>query len=193
MDAALRALLTELYAFGCQHDAAHTEHAERMLNITPDTGEFLRMLVIAGNLKRVLELGTSNGYSTLWLADGCRRIGGQVTTLEKSGSKHALALENIRRAGLERWVEARLTEIDAALPSLRGYDLVFLDAERSEYAAWWPTLQEVMRPGGLMVVDNATSHAQELVPFRQLVERTAGFDTVLLPLGNGEWLILRDQ
>ena len=104
-----------------------------------------------------------------------------------------MALENIRRAGVEHWVDARLADIGAALPSLHSYDLVFLDAERSEYGDWWPVLHDAVRPGGLIVVDNAISHAEELMPFRQLVEQTTGFDTVLLPLGNGEWLVLRDQ
>ena len=64
----LAALLAELEAFGKHNDATITDRPRRMLNITRDTGEFLAVLVIAMNARRVLEIGTSNGYSTLWLA-----------------------------------------------------------------------------------------------------------------------------
>src|SRR5213594_1815590 len=127
MDPALRAFLHELYEFGREHDATHSEHSERMLNITPDTGELLRMLVIAGSHRRVLELGTSDGYSTLWLADACRRIGGKVVTVEKNPAKHEMASDNFHKAGLEAWIEARLEDVGTVLPNLRDFDLVFLD------------------------------------------------------------------
>lgn len=193
MDTGLRSLLAELYAFGRQNDETKTVRAERMLNITPETGELLRMVVIAGNLRRVLELGTSNGYSTLWLADACRQIGGKVVTVEHNPAKHALALANFRRAGLEDWITARLGDIGEALNNAGEFDLVFLDSERTDYGGWWPRLQAAPRPGGLLVVDNATSHPQEMAPFVQVLEETPGFSRVLVPLGNGELVILKEQ
>jgi predicted O-methyltransferase YrrM len=192
MDPQLRALLAELYDFGRRNDAAQADYARRMLNITPDTGELLRMLVIGGNLRRVLELGTSNGYSTLWLADGCRRTGGKVITVEKSHTKRAMALENLRRAELGAWVDARLADAGEVLSDLRDLDLVFLDTDRGAYVAWWPRLRAALRSGGLLVVDNATSHPHELEPFVRAVEQTAGFSRVLVPIGNGELLILKE-
>jgi predicted O-methyltransferase YrrM len=193
MDSDLRTVLAELYRFGRQNDAAQVATERRMLNITPETGQLLRMLVIAGNLRQVLELGTSNGYSTIWLADGCRCTGGKVITVEKNPTKHALALENLREAGLEAWVEARLADVGHALPNLHGFELIFLDSDRDEYVAWWPQLQSALRPRGLLIVDNATSHAPEMAPFAQAVEATAGFSSVLLPVGNGELLILKEE
>jgi predicted O-methyltransferase YrrM len=192
VDARLRDLLAEIYAFGQRNDQETTTRTGRMLNITPDTGQLLRMLVVAGNHRRVLELGTSNGYSTLWLADACRQIDGKVTTFELNPAKHALATENVRRAGLEPWVDARLADVGDVLAGLRDFDLVFLDTERQHYVAWWPDLQRAVRPGGLLVVDNATSHPREIEPFLRAVQQTAGFTQVLVPVGNGELLILRE-
>jgi len=193
MDPALRAYLSELYEFGRQHDATHAEHSERMLNITPDTGELLRMLVIAGGHRRVLELGTSDGYSTLWLADGCRRIGGKLVTIEKNPAKYELARRNFRQTNLDPWIEARLEDVGDALRGLNDFDLVFLDTERSEYVGWWPLLKRSVRRGGLLVVDNATSHPAELAPFAEVVKQTPGYSTVLVPIGNGELCILKDE
>jgi predicted O-methyltransferase YrrM len=193
MDPQLRALLVELYDFGRQNDAVEVDYARRMLNITPDTGELLRMLVITGSLRRVLELGTSNGYSTLWLADGCRRTGGKVITVEKSETKRTLALENFRRAGLEAWIDSRLADAGRALSDLHESDLVFLDTDRGAYVDWWPQVQAALRRGGLLVVDNATTHPHEMEPFVRAVEQTAGFSRVLVPIGNGELLILKEE
>jgi predicted O-methyltransferase YrrM len=75
----LDSVLVELEQFGRANDASTTERPRRMLNITRDTGEFLAVLVRATLARRVLEIGTSNGYSTLWLASAARTIGGSVT------------------------------------------------------------------------------------------------------------------
>ncbi len=76
MGNSLETLKAELERFGAENDAATSERPRRMLNITRDTGEFLAVLVRAAAARRVLEIGTSNGYSTLWLADAAKAIGG---------------------------------------------------------------------------------------------------------------------
>src|SRR6516165_10299247 len=96
----LDSVLAELEQFGKANDASITERARRMLNITRDTGEFLAVLVRATLARRVLEIGTSNGYSTLWLASAARTIGGTVTTVELTDHKVGLASANFARAGL---------------------------------------------------------------------------------------------
>src|SRR6184192_847516 len=96
----LNALLIELEQFGRANDGSTTERPRRMLNITRDTGELLAVLVRATMARRVLEIGTSNGYSTLWLASAARAIGGAVTTVEISDYKIGLARQNFSRSGL---------------------------------------------------------------------------------------------
>jgi predicted O-methyltransferase YrrM len=190
MTAELARLLAELEAFGKANDAATPERARRMLNITRDTGKFLALLVRATMARRVLEIGTSNGYSTLWLVSAARAIGGAVTTVERSDYKVGLARANFDRAGLAPWVS--LVHDDAGRMLARradqAFDLVFLDSERSEYLGWWPDLKRVLRPGGLLVVDNATSHAAEMAPFVALVQADPDFVTCVVPVGNGEFL-----
>jgi predicted O-methyltransferase YrrM len=84
-------LLAELEQFGTTNDSATNERSRKMLNITRDTGEFLSVLVRATVARRVLEIGTSNGYSTLWLASAAQAIGGSVTTVELSDYKIGMA------------------------------------------------------------------------------------------------------
>ena len=187
------ALLAELEQFGKSNDGSTSERPRRMLNITRETGELLAVLVRATMARRVLEIGTSNGYSTLWLASAARAVGGAVTTVELSDYKMGLATANFARSGLA----ANITLVhDDAGRVLRGsadgvFDLVFLDSERPEYPGWWPDLRRVLRPGGLLVVDNATSHQAEMAPFVALVSADTSFVTSLVPVGNGEFLAVK--
>jgi predicted O-methyltransferase YrrM len=186
-------LLAELEAFGAENDKVQTERPKRMLNITRDTGQFLAVLVKATAARRLLEIGTSNGYSTLWLAWAAQEAGGTVTTVERSEFKVSLARSNFERSGLSHIITQVRDEAGNALTSTAeaSIDFIFLDSERSEYPGWWPNLKRVLRPGGLLVVDNATSHPQEIAPFVALVEGDASFTTSLAPVGNGEFLAVK--
>ncbi len=186
----LKALLKELETFGVNHDAAPDNRARRLLNITHDTGEFLAVLVRAMCARRVLEIGTSNGYSTLWLAEAAQGINGSVTTVELSAAKVAMARENFTRASLQdRIVQVEGQAADFLASSAdESFDLLFLDSERSAYLGWLPQIERILRPGGLVVVDNATSHAQELAPFMQALRCASGWSTSLVPVGKGEFL-----
>lgn len=183
-------MLAELERFGEENDAATNERSRRMLNITRDTGKFLAVLVRATAARRVLELGTSNGYSTLWLAAAARESGGSVTTVEFTEAKIGLASENFARSGLSPFI--KLVHDDAGhilQESDPGvYDLIFVDSERLQYPGWWPHLCRVLRPGGLLIVDNATSHVEEMAPFVALVTADPGFAPCLVPVGKGEFL-----
>ena len=185
----LDALKTELERFGETNDSATSDRPRRMLNITRDTGEFLGVLVRAAAARRVLEIGTSNGYSTLWLAEAARAIGGSVTTLEFSEYKVGLASANFSRSGLSPFITLLNDDAGRFLQrsASSAYDLIFLDSERTEYPAWWPDLRRVLRPGGSLVVDNATSHVEEMAPFVALVKADHAFETSLVPVGKGEF------
>ncbi|AJY51003.1 O-methyltransferase [Halomonas sp. KO116] len=193
MSETIKELLTELEKFGQQNDAAISERPKRMLNITRDTGEFLSVLVQATNAQRVLEIGTSNGYSTLWLAQAVQRIGGHVTTVELSEFKLEMAVRNFERSGLSDVITQHRGEAGGFLERLDDacFDLLFLDSKRSDYVQWWPNIQRVLRKGGLLVVDNATSHADEMADFMALVSADPDFTTCTVPVGNGEFLATR--
>jgi predicted O-methyltransferase YrrM len=191
----LQSLKDELAHFGEDNDAAIRAGADglRMLNITPDTGELLAVLVRSSQARRVLEIGTSNGYSTLWLAEAAAAIDGHITTLEFSEAKLAMAQRNFARSGLASRITLVHADAGAWLVQApeAGFDLVFLDSDRSRYLDWWPALRRVLRPGGLLVVDNATSHAAQMAPFEQVLRADAQFTCALVPVGKGELLAVR--
>ena len=189
----LEQLKRELDRFGEQHDEAQPSRGSKMLNITRDTGELLALLVQRRGAQAVLEIGTSNGYSTLWLAEAVKRLDGRVTTIERDEKKISLAEANFQRAGLSPWIILLAGEAGSLLPSLptAGYQLIFLDSDRQHYQGWWPEIRRLLAPRGLLVVDNAISHESEMRDWMAQVRRDPDFLTSLVPVGKGEFLVVR--
>ena len=129
VDTNIRQLLQRLEAEGLRHDSAETEHSRKMLNLEPATAEVVAILLRIAGTRNVLEIGTSNGYSTVWIAATIGPLGGRVTSIDKDPQKHALARENLAAVDLLRYVDLRLgaaTEIAARLTSGR---LIGLDRD----------------------------------------------------------------
>ena len=193
MNAARRALAYELYASGRVHDAAQADRLARWRNVEPETAQLLGVLVRAMGARRVLEIGTSNGYSTLWLADAAEAVGGRVVSLDIDPARSALAAEHLGRAGLGGVVELLTEDAGGALATFGdgAWDLVFLDAERPAYAGYWPDLVRVLAQPGLLVVDNVISHAAEVADFRALVEADDRVVSSIVPIGAGAMVVAR--
>lgn len=183
--------LAMLYQLGKTNDQQASRHDQRMLNITPETGPFLSLLIKVMQAATILEVGTSNGYSTIWLADAVEATGGHVTTIERSDWKVQIARENFEQAGVSARITQHLGHAETYLPTFRpnSFDFIFLDSDRQQYSTWWPLLLSLLKPGGLLVVDNAVSHAHELVTFSEQVHQTPGIKSLVVPIGNGELLI----
>jgi predicted O-methyltransferase YrrM len=187
MDETRRRLAEELYEAGHAHDQTEADRLDRLRNVEPPTAELLGVLIRGFAAKRILELGTSNGYSTLWLGDAAQATGGSVVTVDTDAGRTELARENVAAAHLDGTVELR-TE-DAAL-TLQGsvdgeWDFIFLDAERPFYAAYLPDLTRVLTAGGALAVDNVISHEHELAEFTALIESEPAFTQTVLPVGAG--------
>ena len=193
MDETRQTFLDELYAHGRAHDEQREDRLQRLRNVEPETAELLGVLVRAMNATRVLEIGTSNGYSTIWLGDAAEAVGGTVLSLEIEADRTAQATENVAEAGVGEFVELRTQDAAEALRSFAdgAFDLIFLDAERTHYVDYWPDLIRALRPNGLLVVDNTLSHAKELVEFSELVYSDPQVTSTLVTVGAGVLLIVK--
>jgi predicted O-methyltransferase YrrM len=182
-----RAIAAEVFAAGRDYDAGQSNRLDRLRNIEPETAELLGVLVRAARTRRILEIGTSNGHSTLWLGDAAESIGGHVETLDIDPRRTRLALANLERAGLTAVVECRTVGAAQALAEYpdAAWDLIFLDAERDEYTGYWPNLRRTLAPGGIIVVDNAVSHGSELTEFNRVLGADSGLTRALVPVGAG--------
>ncbi len=186
-------LLRELEQFGESNDASASSRQHKMLNITRETGEFLQWQVRALKSRRILEIGTSNGYSTIWLALAAQGLKSRVTTLDILTHKHEMARANLEKAKLSQWVQFLLLDASEFMRKQFNseFDFIFLDSERENYVGWWGDLRRILMPGGVIVVDNAISHADEMQTFANVVRNTPGFLSTLIPIGKGELVILK--
>lgn len=187
MKAKLKAYLETVYSESRAHDETQTERAACWRNLHPDSAALLAVLVRAKQARKVLEVGTSNGYSTLWLADAVRDTGGSLCTLEIDKARKKAARQNLREAKLEDFVRMEVCDAGEFLRDYpKYYDVVLLDADRSQYTAYWPHLQRILtKPGSLLVVDNVLSHADEVQAFIALVEADKNFSSMVLDIGAG--------
>ncbi|MBK1649646.1 O-methyltransferase [Rhabdochromatium marinum] len=186
-------ILKELEHKGIRNDEAQSDKALKYLNITKDTGEFLRVLVLATRSSKILEIGTSNGYSTIWLASSIPPDG-TVTTIESSERKAEEALSNFEKAGLANKIVLLQGEAQAVLKDLNDpYDLIFLDADRSKYMDMIKDISRLLKNGGLIICDNASSHESELAEFTAYLKSQQNFSTSLVPVGKGEFLAYKSS
>lgn len=186
----LDSLLLQLEQYGEEHDRNKKIREEKLRNVSREMGQFLSILVKGCNAKNILEIGTSNGYSTLWLANAVEETNGNVTTVELSSERVGEALVNFEKANLLQRIDVHNQEAGVFLDSQLddSFDFIFLDSERTQYMWWLEHIKRILQPQGLLVVDNATSHASELVEFIKMIEEDEMFETVLLAFQKGAFV-----
>jgi predicted O-methyltransferase YrrM len=191
MDAARREFAARIHALASKHDADQADRLDRFRILEPETAELLAVLVRATGARRVLELGTSIGYSTLWLADAAEAVGGTLVSVEIDSERSAIAGETLRHAGLT--AELRVEDAAEALRASadESWDLIFLDAERPAYAGYWPDVLRSLAPRGLVAVDNVISHADQVEELLALMAAEPGVTTTQVPVGAGLQLAVK--
>jgi predicted O-methyltransferase YrrM len=193
MDEPRRHVAEQLYAASREHDAARADRLERFRNVEPDTAELLGVLVRATGARRILELGTSNGYSTIWLADAAQATGGRVVSVDVDADRTELARVSLAAAGLGDHVDLRTVDAGSILADSpdAAWDFVFLDAERPGYAGYLSDLVRTLAPRGVLAIDNVISHEDELAKFTALIVREATLTQTIVPVGAGLRLAVR--
>jgi predicted O-methyltransferase YrrM len=186
MDERLRNLLKEIEEHGLENDARVTERPRKMLNLEPASALLLSILVRASGVSRAIEIGTSNAYSTIWLAWSLAPAGGRILSIDHNPDKHVLARENLRRANLLDRVELRTGDAAEISRQLAGpFDLVFLDADRRSFPEQFQILLPKLAPKTLVVADNVLSHPEEIAEYLKLISSLADFQHTIVPVGKG--------
>ena len=187
IDPQARTVLDSLERRDAQERERAVSRRERLRQVTPDVGRFLHTLVLAARPRTILEIGTSGGYSTVWLATAARAVGAAVVTLEIDPVKVLRATASLREAGVDGVATIVEGDAFAYLRERREpVDFVFLDAEKEDYTAFLELIVPLLPPGGLLVADNLTSHADDLAEFRRRAESDPRLSAVVVPIGRGE-------
>lgn len=158
---------------------------DRLRQILPETGKFLALLASGAPDGVCIEIGTSAGYSTLWLALACQTASRKIVTFELSEGKAVLAKETFRVAGVEQLVELVLGDARQHLLRYEHIGFCFLDAEKEIYADCYEAVIPRLVGGGLLVADNAISHREMLQPMLDRALSDERVDSLVVPIGKG--------
>jgi predicted O-methyltransferase YrrM len=162
-----------------------TARTQRLRQIPPETGKLIALLAANSPSGPILEIGTSGGYSTLWLAVACEEMNREVTTFEILPAKIAIARETFHRTGCDRIVN--LVEGDARqyLPLYQDIAFCFLDAEKEIYGDCYEIVVPRLGRGGILAADNAISHPEALQPILDRALSDGRVDAIIIPIGKG--------
>ena len=186
MDANIRKLLERLEAEGLKHDSTETQHSRKLLNLEPATAEVVAILLRIAGVRHVLEIGTSNGYSTIWLAATIGPQGGRVTSVDRDPQKHAMARGNLAAADLLRYVDLHLGDATEVVTRLAGpFDCIFFDADRVSAPQQLDLLLPKLSRPALLLADNAISHPDQIAGYLARVEEIDDISHAIIPVGKG--------
>jgi predicted O-methyltransferase YrrM len=163
-----------------------TPSEQRLRQVPRETGKFLGLLAASAPDGTYLEIGTSAGYSTLWLALACRVLNRKLVTFEILEEKVCLAKQTFSEAKIENIVELIRGDARDYLQNYKNISFCFLDAEKEVYADCYEKVVPNMISGGLLIADNAISHKEILTPMIERVLNDGRVDALVVPIGNGE-------
>jgi len=163
-----------------------TTRLERLRQVPPETGKFIALMAASAPEGRYIEIGTSAGYSTLWLALACRALGRRITTFEVLADKVELARETFEATGVSDVVELVVGDARHYLPDITGISFCFLDAEKEIYKDCYNLIVPGMIPGGILIADNAIDHRDTLQPMIDEALADTRMDAMVVPIEKGE-------
>jgi predicted O-methyltransferase YrrM len=194
MDQTIRSVLRQMEQSGRLHDEAEPEHSKKFLNLEPETAEALVLLLRIAGVRNLLEIGTSNGYSTIWIAATLGAVGGRMVSIERNAQKYRQAQENLARLGLSQFVDLRLGDATEIVASLAGpFDCVFFDADRISAPQQLNLLLPKLSPQALLLADNALSHPEQISGYLAGIARLDQTTHLVLNVGKGLSVAFRDS
>lgn len=157
-------------------------------NISRTTGLLLNTLIKSAKAKSVLEIGTSNGYSGLWISKALKTTGGELTTIEYFDKRQSIAIENFKKCGvfdIVRVLQGSAIKVLAALSEDEKFDFVFIDANKSEYVEYFELIKPHLTESALIAADNITTHPEKVQTFIDAIDADDDFQYTILDITGG--------
>ena len=164
------------------------ETQKEFWNISRATAEFLYLSIIEHNAQNVLEVGTSNGYSGLWLSKALKKTGGKLTTIEYYPKRQDIAIENFTKCGTNDIVTPLIgsaCNVIKEFPEDLKFDFVFVDANKKESIDYFNLIHPHLIKGGIYACDNVLSHKEKVQPFIDAINAHPDYENVVLELPAG--------
>jgi predicted O-methyltransferase YrrM len=159
----------------------YSDERDGLCNITREGGRLLRVLTEATGAKHVVEIGTSNGYTTIWFCLALRTTGGKLTTHEIDPFRIPVARKNFKRAGISHLVTLVEGDAHETVTRLKGpIDILLIDADKDGYLDYLNKLLPLVRPGGLILAHNTTDRASEMQDYLKAVTTNPALETIFL-------------
>ena len=148
------------------------------MNVPVTDGRILYDLVLEGNYRKALEIGTSTGHSAIWIAWALSKTGGKLVTIEIDKQRYLQALQNFRKAGLSEHIDARLGDAHELVPALAGnWDFVFCDADKYWYKNYFTAMEGKLNKGGCFAAHNTNTRSPDIREFLRYIQAHNGFTT----------------
>ena len=181
-------------------------HDERMLAITKDTGIFYNTLLKMQKPKRILEIGTSMGYSTLWFADAVLDQNSKIFTIEQNPKKIKIATKNFQKAGVTKIIEIRQGNAKEILNKMlsefkksktkKYFDFVFIDADKEQYSFYFEIGLQMLKKDGIIAADNIIypkRFNRYIKKYLTHIGKKKNIQTVIVPIGNGQQISIKTK
>ena len=161
-------------------EMCHDEYSQ-MLSIPPEDGRVLRLLTEATGARHIVEIGTSNGYASIWFCLALRTTGGKLTTFEIDARRASLARENFKRAGVDKLVTLIEGDAHEKVTILKEpIDMLFIDADKDGYLDYLNKLLPLVRPGGLILAHNTTDVGSQMQDYLEAITTNPELETIFL-------------
>lgn len=162
-------------------------------NVDRPSANFLNMMVKITNSKSALEIGTSNGYSGIWIAKALKQTGGHLTTLEYWEKRSSLAIENFKRAGVNDIITTITGDAIEILKEMKEknspkFDFIFVDANKAEYIEYYKSYDSLLDVGGVIIADNILSHYKKTKDFVETLMNNPNYQSQILNFEAGMML-----
>jgi len=160
------------------------------MNVPTSDGQLLYDLIVKGNYKSALEIGTSTGHSGIWIAWALSKTGGKLITIDIDEGRHKTALENFKQAGLSDYIDARLADAHDLVKELKGpFDFVFSDADKDWYKNYFIDVEPKLKVGGCFTAHNISLRSRGYdsgqAIFLEYVKSLKNYETTVNTAGGG--------
>lgn len=156
-------------------------------NISRETGNFINLFLKASKAKTALEIGTSNGYSSIWIAEALKETGGHLYTIERWDERADIALKNFKNAELSEFITLYKGDACELIKEKITFnlDFVFIDAQKRQYIDYFNLVHPFINKGGVIIADNVLSHAEKVKEFVDAIKNHLDYQVEILDLYSG--------